>query len=726
MGVVYLAEDSTLSREIALKVLYPSLSTDTVFIERFKQEARVVANILHPNIVRVNSLETIDQSLAIDMEYVAGPSLGHTMAHEVFTPALAVQIARDTLEGLAVCHELGVVHRDIKPNNILLSPDGRAKLADFGLATAYAIHLESSIYRMSSSGFFLGTPRFAPPEAWEGGHPLPDWDLYSLGLVLYEGLIGKPVYNGSTPLAIVKQIMTDRVASVRDLVPHVSREMGQFIDRLISHNHSDRPVDASAALAELRALPEYQQTVGTDSPTVRTAVRTVHRKTVNARWKKLTRKAIVRGLIGAALLGSVSAAIWFAGEARTNRESNAAVPKPSPPVVTQEELGQTKLLTKDDVLSHPKTIATKSARIFDARYYKVGDNKDSGSSGVDHSERWLVSPLGNGMSFQIVGISERFLLVGELLASDASNVTLKGNWAAYSLPFGAGYQEGTIDGNGAWIVPEKAFNLQLRLENIRDHSVQVFSVAAACDEKLGLDSRFAYELESTPLLQPLIFTELMYRHAAWSDPVYDLLPSVYATICTAPMLGGVPPPQIDGDLTENVWTQQFFNKRGRIGDLPGRPMLAGAELKVRVMSEELFMALRVPKQEPKRWGVRLVLMPILAGPLPAQASMRIVRYKGQPIEYHHYQGGIERDWEHFDWKLELHGSQESVSCEISIPLNSLEARARPAEEVAWRLNAWLVEGENPLEETPIAVWGFPDLISVDHGALLRFEPYLSQ
>ena len=85
MGVVYLAEDSTLSREIALKVLYPSLSTDTVFIERFKQEARIVANILHPNIVRVNSLETIDQSLAIDMEALP-PSLGHTRRMKCLRP----------------------------------------------------------------------------------------------------------------------------------------------------------------------------------------------------------------------------------------------------------------------------------------------------------------------------------------------------------------------------------------------------------------------------------------------------------------------------------------------------------------------------------------------------------------------------------------------------------------------------------------------------------------
>src|SRR5690349_661786 len=111
MGVVYLAVDTTLSREIALKVLYPSLSTDTVFIDRFKQEARVVASIMHPNIVRINSFESFENNLAIDMEFVPGPSLGHAMAVEVFTPQLAIQIARDALEGLATCHELGVVHR---------------------------------------------------------------------------------------------------------------------------------------------------------------------------------------------------------------------------------------------------------------------------------------------------------------------------------------------------------------------------------------------------------------------------------------------------------------------------------------------------------------------------------------------------------------------------------------------------------------------------------------
>ncbi|MBM3290971.1 MAG: serine/threonine protein kinase, partial [Candidatus Hydrogenedentes bacterium] len=343
MGVVYLAEDTTLSREVALKLLYPSLSTDTVFVDRFKQEARVVAAILHPNIVRINSFETLPEGLAIDMEYVSGPSLGHMMAHEVFTPQLAVQIARDVLEGLAVCHELGVVHRDIKPNNILFAPDGRAKLADFGLATAYATHLESSIYRMSSSGFFMGTPRFAPPEAWEGGHPHPNWDLYSLGLVMYEGLIGRPVYTGTTPLAIVKQLTSGAIGPLRDVAPTVSPELGAFVDRLVSHDQSTRPVDAPAALLELRALPEFDNSNGVGPPTVQMAVRNVRRKSTALRWARKTRTGIFRAAAVAAVAASGAAAFWLTWGTSTAPAPDASAP-PARVLASQEELAENNLL----------------------------------------------------------------------------------------------------------------------------------------------------------------------------------------------------------------------------------------------------------------------------------------------------------------------------------------------------------------------------------------------
>ena len=723
MGVVYLAEDTTLSREVALKVLYPSLSTDTVFVDRFKQEARVVAAILHPKIVRINSFETLPEGLAIDMEYVAGPSLGHMMAHEVFTPQLAVQIARDTLEGLAVCHELGVVHRDIKPNNILLSTDGNAKLADFGLATAYATHLESSIYRMSSSGFFMGTPRFAPPEAWEGGHPLPNWDLYSLGLVLYEGLLGRPVYTGTTPLAIVKQLMANPIEPLRSAVPAISPELGAFVDRLVTHDPSGRPADAPEALRELTSLPEFKDAGGDRAPTVQMAVRSVRRKSAASRWVRYLRTGLVRGaaVVTLAAVGA-AATLWFVRDTRIGDTAAARGPAPVPvrASATQKQLAKDRVMSAQDVLDSPKTEQSRTARMYTAAYMKPGET----SKTEQRKERWMIMPGKDGGARRVFGMSDRFLMVAELADTPGGGVTFKGNWARYGLDFGAGFQEGTVEGAGTWMVPGTAMNLPLRMVNVRDHTEESFGVAVTEDASLKSDSHFIYELERTPLLQSLLFAEMVPRRTTWAASVIELLPCVYGAACTVPILADAAPAKADGILDEPCWSRTYFDASGRIGAMQGYPENSGAELKSVVNGQELLLALSCPETLSGRWGVRMTLMPFVGGPMPSQTYMKIVRYVGGPIEHHQYRAGVETAWDNFDWSLELGASGGRACCELSIPLASLKPSVRPSEFAVWRINAWIVAGESGQNESQVAAWGFPDLAAVEHGALLRFASHV--
>jgi serine/threonine-protein kinase len=195
MGVVYLAEDLVLQRKVALKILYPALSSDEEFIERFRQEARLVSGVVDPHVVHINNLEVVEHRLAIDMEYVDGLPLNRYIAQEFVTPAVALRITRDMLRGLSACHYHGLVHCDIKPSNVLLPTRGQAKLADFGLAHAYSSCLDTPARDKSTTGLLFGTPIYSPPEMWDGAKPSPASDLFSVGVVLYEMLSGQVPYS---------------------------------------------------------------------------------------------------------------------------------------------------------------------------------------------------------------------------------------------------------------------------------------------------------------------------------------------------------------------------------------------------------------------------------------------------------------------------------------------------------------------------------------------------
>jgi len=145
MGVVYLAEDETLGRQVALKVLAHTFSSDDQFEERFRQEARTIASLRHPNIVQIHSLERVGEDAAIDMDYVEGGALADAELAGTMTLRRVMGHAWDVLQALACCHEAGIVHRDVKPSNILLEADGRALLSDFGLAKLLAEYHTASV-----------------------------------------------------------------------------------------------------------------------------------------------------------------------------------------------------------------------------------------------------------------------------------------------------------------------------------------------------------------------------------------------------------------------------------------------------------------------------------------------------------------------------------------------------------------------------------------------------
>ncbi|MDZ4860796.1 MAG: serine/threonine-protein kinase [Candidatus Hydrogenedentes bacterium] len=723
MGVVYLAEDTTLARKIALKVLYASLSSDAVFVERFRQEAKIVAGILHPNVVRINSLETLNNQLAIDMEYVPGPSLGEALEHEVFTPQFAVQIARDVFEGLAVCHAHGVIHRDIKPNNVLLNPDGRAKLADFGLATAYARHLESTVYRTSSSGYFMGTPRFSPPEAWEGGEPTPDWDLYSFGLVLYEGLTGKPVYNGTTPLAIVKQMMTATVVSTEDAVPLVSKSFGALIDRLISSKSADRPQSAMEAIELLRAIPEYAQTVGKDSPTVRTFVHRVERRRGFARWKRIAER-FARPLLGAVTMLAVGLGVgWYAMQNGPSETISVGAATPIVPLKTQDEVGKTRLVTVDELLALARTESGKASRSFQARYIKARQSDSPGATPGEFDarpDRWLLSPVSSG-EYQLIGIAEQSVMVCRLQEQNEGAVALSGNWAGYSQPRASGLRAGVVSGEGFW-VSRGSMNLSLIFEDGLDRSTQVISVSAVELPARGTDTAFVHAFEASPVLQPLVFHELATRYT-WAQEIQELLPCISQARCATPIVGVTGDILLDGRLDEPAWKKTYYNSSGPIGLLPGRPTSFKAAMRVHVSSEQLRFGFEIPYAPRAEWGFRSIFMPLLPGRVDMQSRMTISRDFGHEQSTHQFVEGREIEWTS-NWQMALAKLDSGVSVEILIPLEQIKKFVRADVGAVWRMNAMLVDLRAE-GETAVVQWGYPDFPAAEHGVLLTFEHPLS-
>ncbi len=246
MGEVYLAEDPALRRDVAIKVLRPHEAEDEEMHARFVREARSMAALHHPNIVQVYHIGHQDQAPYIVMPHLRGTDLQRWFygGNSVPTHEL-VRIAAETADALAVAHEQGLVHRDIKPGNIWLeTPNGRVKVMDFGLCR----DVETS-GDVTEEGILIGTPVYMAPEAVDG-RPEPRSDLYSLGMVMYEILTGVQPFAAETITQIIRKIATETPPPPRALAPEVPEELSNLVLRLL-HKNPDRRVDSAEALAQM-------------------------------------------------------------------------------------------------------------------------------------------------------------------------------------------------------------------------------------------------------------------------------------------------------------------------------------------------------------------------------------------------------------------------------------------------------------------------------------------
>ncbi len=208
MATIYRARDLQIDRVVAVKVLREAYSTNPKFVTRFQREARAASALQHPNIVQVYDYGQTDGNYYIVMELVEGTDLrSYLSSHDVLDVDRAIIIAHDIALGLGAAHRRGIVHRDVKPQNVLIGIDGSIKLTDFGIVSLYKnAHAE----RLTTSGMTLGTVQYFAPEQAQGEIVSPAADVYALGIVMYEMLTGHPPFDGNSPVVVAMQHIQDQ------------------------------------------------------------------------------------------------------------------------------------------------------------------------------------------------------------------------------------------------------------------------------------------------------------------------------------------------------------------------------------------------------------------------------------------------------------------------------------------------------------------------------------
>lgn len=253
MADVYLAEQASLGRRVALKILRPHLAKNQSYVRRFVNEARAAASLIHTNIVQVFEVGVAEGLHYIAQEYVSGQNLRQWLSRSgPLSAALAVNIMRQVAAGLHCAGRQGIVHRDIKPENIMLARTGEVKVADFGLARFSNNDVQTQLTQI---GMTMGTPLYMSPEQVEGKQVDARSDLYSFGVTCYHMVAGRPPFEGDTPISVAIQHVRSEPARLEQIRPDLPEGLCRIIHKLLAKKPADRYQAAADLLRDLRELP---------------------------------------------------------------------------------------------------------------------------------------------------------------------------------------------------------------------------------------------------------------------------------------------------------------------------------------------------------------------------------------------------------------------------------------------------------------------------------------
>jgi len=296
MGRVYKVFDKKIKEKVALKLLRPEISSDEETVERFSNELKYARKIIHKNVCRMFDLGEEEGTHYITMEYVSGEDL-KSMIRMMgrMSPGQAVSITRYVCEGLAEAHKLGVVHRDLKPQNIMIDREGKARIMDFGIARSLKAK------GITGAGVIIGTPEYMSPEQVEGKEVDQRSDLYSLGVILYEMLTGRVPFEGDTPLSIAVKHKTEAPQDPRTLNAQLPLDLSQLILKCLEKDKKNRPQNAEEILSQLSKIEQEVPAAERVLPQRRPFTSREIKNAFGKRW----------GLIAALLFVAIAAGLAF-------------------------------------------------------------------------------------------------------------------------------------------------------------------------------------------------------------------------------------------------------------------------------------------------------------------------------------------------------------------------------------------------------------------------------
>lgn len=335
MADVYLAIDTILNREVAVKVLRGELSEDPVALLRFLREASAVSKLHHPNVVEVYDVGEYDKKNYIVMEYVRGRTLKQLIAQRgALQKEESVEIMKQLVSAVAHAHENNIIHRDIKPQNVLVKDDGTVKITDFGIALAH------DAIQLTQSDSVLGSAHYIAPETTRGETPTVQIDIYALGIVFYELLSGSVPFKGDNPIQIAMKHLREDIPSIREFNPTLPQSIENIIIKATAKNRMYRYTSAKDMLydLELCLLPEFENVdrielvpeesesgtlvldrvqdlekgEGTVEINKQRSVQKEKKKTPKEVKKATMKKAII-AISAVLLVGAIAAGIYFSG-----------------------------------------------------------------------------------------------------------------------------------------------------------------------------------------------------------------------------------------------------------------------------------------------------------------------------------------------------------------------------------------------------------------------------
>jgi serine/threonine-protein kinase len=323
MATVYQADDLRLDRTVAVKVMHAGLGDDEAFAARFVREARAAARLSHPHVVAVQDQGEDDGVVFLAMEYVPGYTLRDTIATEApMSPRRALAVLDPVLQALAAAHRAGLVHRDVKPENVLISEDGRTiKVADFGLARAV-----TSETQHTSTGMLIGTVSYIAPELVTNGTADARVDVYAAGVILYELLTGQKPHAGETPIQVAYKHVHNDVPPPSRVVPGIPPYVDALVARATARDRDRRPADAGVFLHELRqvanalaggaATPERTELIPSPTAMVRTQPAARPAAHPEPERRRRRRRGPLTLVLAVLLAAAVGVGAWWVGFGR--------------------------------------------------------------------------------------------------------------------------------------------------------------------------------------------------------------------------------------------------------------------------------------------------------------------------------------------------------------------------------------------------------------------------